>query len=258
MPYLNDLLSQYECLLAICRFVSSADIAHLAATCKENHASITAGELTYNRLKKDAICDGKGIVAHGPQSAGVGLLGSRCEALHRVWCASLQRMCCYPEADTHSTSKCSTNTCALQHCRFHFAYCPDGYDRAWSDIDPDEMDSETGEYPIHRDWEDIESCTKTAAKRRRLSYAKPRQSSRNRAGRLRVKAAKGHSPQPLRGKKSAGVADVICGLTSWVSAGCAFHASSLRRPRHTKMFNGRLERMGKWYANSHAACLRND
>jgi hypothetical protein len=67
-------------------------------------------------------------------------------------------MCCYPEADTHSTSKCSTNTCALQHCRFHFAYCPDGYDRAWSDIDPDEMDSETGEYPIHRDWEDIESC----------------------------------------------------------------------------------------------------
>jgi hypothetical protein len=102
------------------------------------------------------------------------------------------------------------------------------------------------------------SSTKTAAKRRRLSYAKPRQSSRNRAGRLRVKAAKGHSPQPLRGKKSAGVADVICGLTSWVSAGCAFHASSLRRPRHTKMFNGRLERMGKWYANSHAACLRND
>ena len=46
----------------------------------------------------------------------------------------------------------------MQHCRFHFAYYPDGYDRDWSDIEPDEMDSETGEYPIHRDWDEIESC----------------------------------------------------------------------------------------------------
>jgi hypothetical protein len=63
MPYLNDLLSQYECLLAICRFVSSADIIHLAATCKENKTSITGSDLTYNRLKKNAVCDGKGIIA---------------------------------------------------------------------------------------------------------------------------------------------------------------------------------------------------
>lgn len=63
MPYLNDLLSQYECLLAICRYVSSADIVHLAATCKENKLSITASEVTHNRLKENAVCDGKGIVA---------------------------------------------------------------------------------------------------------------------------------------------------------------------------------------------------
>jgi hypothetical protein len=63
MPYLNDLLSQYECLLAICRFVSSADIAHLAATCKQNRASITTSEITHRRLKKNAICDGKGVLA---------------------------------------------------------------------------------------------------------------------------------------------------------------------------------------------------
>ena len=63
MPYLNDLLSQYECLLAICRFVYSADIAHLAATCKQNRASVTAGEITHRRLKKNAICDGKGILS---------------------------------------------------------------------------------------------------------------------------------------------------------------------------------------------------
>jgi hypothetical protein len=41
MPYLNNNLSRYECLLAICQFVSSADIIHLAATCKENKTSIT-------------------------------------------------------------------------------------------------------------------------------------------------------------------------------------------------------------------------
>jgi hypothetical protein len=64
MPYLNNLLSQYECLLAICRFVSSADIVHLAATYKENHATITGSEVTHNHPKKNVICDGKGIEAH--------------------------------------------------------------------------------------------------------------------------------------------------------------------------------------------------
>lgn len=63
MPYLNDLLSQYECLLAICNHLSSAVIVHVATTCKENQASITASEKTHKRLKKNACCDGKGIVA---------------------------------------------------------------------------------------------------------------------------------------------------------------------------------------------------
>jgi hypothetical protein len=63
MPYLNDLLSHYECLLAICNDLSSADIIHLATTCKENQTSITASKQTYKRLKKNACCDGKGIVA---------------------------------------------------------------------------------------------------------------------------------------------------------------------------------------------------
>jgi hypothetical protein len=88
----------------------------------------------------------------------MGMFGSRCETLHRVRCASLQRMCCQPEEDAHSTFKCSTNTCALQNCRFHYAYHPEGIEREWSDIEPDEMDSETGEHPTHRDWDEVECC----------------------------------------------------------------------------------------------------
>lgn len=63
MPYLNDLVSQYESLLSICKYLSSADIIHLAETCKENWASITETKKTYKRLQKWAHCDGKGIVA---------------------------------------------------------------------------------------------------------------------------------------------------------------------------------------------------
>jgi len=90
MPYLNDLPSQYECLLAICRNLASADIVHLAATCKQNKASITASLPTYHRLQKNACCDVKGIVApkrifgHHGRDSGVQqsdwqCLGARCK-----------------------------------------------------------------------------------------------------------------------------------------------------------------------------------
>jgi len=52
--------------------------------------------------------------------------------------------------------KSPTNTCALQHCRFHIAYYPDGIEGEWSDIDQDEMNSETGEFPTLSHWDDIE------------------------------------------------------------------------------------------------------
>lgn len=63
MPYLNDLVSQYESLLSICKHLSSADIIHLAETCKENWASITETKKNYDMLYKWAHCDGKGVAA---------------------------------------------------------------------------------------------------------------------------------------------------------------------------------------------------
>jgi hypothetical protein len=84
--------------------------------------------------------------------------GSRCKALLGLRRTGLQRTYRYPLIDVLPPVRSLTDAYAMQHCRFHFAYYPDGYDRDWSDIDPDEMDSETGELPTHRDWDEIESC----------------------------------------------------------------------------------------------------
>lgn len=62
MSYLNDLVSQHESLLSICKHLS-ADIIHLAATCKENRASTSETKPTYALLQRHAHCDGKGIAA---------------------------------------------------------------------------------------------------------------------------------------------------------------------------------------------------
>ena len=136
----------------------------------------------------------------------------------------------------------------MQHCRFHFAYYPDGYDRDWSDIEPDEMDSETGEYPIHRDWDEIESCYtfeyETYSETPPIELRKAEAVFKESRWMPMCEGCEETFTAASQGKKSAGVADVTCGLTSWARAGCAFHASSLRRPRHTKMISGRLERMG--------------
>lgn len=63
MPHLNTLISQYETLLSLCKNLSSADIAYLAATCKENRVAITGSDPTHQRLHRHTICSGKGIAA---------------------------------------------------------------------------------------------------------------------------------------------------------------------------------------------------
>jgi hypothetical protein len=115
MPYLNNLLSQYECLLAICRFVSSADIVHLAATCKQNHASIAASEETYKRLKKNAVCDGKGILAqsrvfglHDHTFGVLELCRDRPEVKVRDWDCQ--------EVKVRPCTGCGANVCNVSTC----------------------------------------------------------------------------------------------------------------------------------------------
>lgn len=63
VPALTQVLSQYELLDSIARHLSSADIVHLSATCKEHPMYITSSKSIHERLKLLAVCDGKGIIA---------------------------------------------------------------------------------------------------------------------------------------------------------------------------------------------------
>jgi hypothetical protein len=62
-PPITKVLSQYELLQSVCRVLSSADIIHLAATCKEHWTYIASNKPTLTNLLSTAHCDGRGIVA---------------------------------------------------------------------------------------------------------------------------------------------------------------------------------------------------
>ena len=60
---ISKVLSQYELLQLVCSYISSADIIHLAATCKEHQSYIASSKRTLANLLASACCDGSGIVS---------------------------------------------------------------------------------------------------------------------------------------------------------------------------------------------------
>ena len=60
---ITKVLSQYELLKSVCEGLSSADIVHLAATCKEHRTYISSNKEILALLQSTAHCDGRGIVA---------------------------------------------------------------------------------------------------------------------------------------------------------------------------------------------------
>ena len=62
-PPITKVLSQYELLQSVCSTLSSADIIHLAATCREHRTYIASNQTTFTKLLSSARCDGRGIVA---------------------------------------------------------------------------------------------------------------------------------------------------------------------------------------------------
>lgn len=60
---ITQLLSQYELLQSLCQNLSSADIIHLAATCKTHWVYMASSKPTLGALMSTAQCDGSGIVA---------------------------------------------------------------------------------------------------------------------------------------------------------------------------------------------------
>jgi hypothetical protein len=59
---ITKVLSQYELLKSVCKDLSSADIIHLAATCKEHRTYISSNAEILAILQSTAHCDGRGIV----------------------------------------------------------------------------------------------------------------------------------------------------------------------------------------------------
>ena len=60
---LTSLLSQYELLSLLCENLSSADIIHLGATCREHWQYVGHNPVILRRLIAESACDGKGIIA---------------------------------------------------------------------------------------------------------------------------------------------------------------------------------------------------
>lgn len=63
MLNLLNLLSQYEILAKTAEYISSLDIFHLGLANSEFHAVILRSEPVLDRLKRTALCDGKGLKA---------------------------------------------------------------------------------------------------------------------------------------------------------------------------------------------------
>jgi hypothetical protein len=62
-PPITKVLSQYELLQSVCSSLSSADIIHLAATCKEHWTYIASSKTSLTNLLSTSRCDGRGVVA---------------------------------------------------------------------------------------------------------------------------------------------------------------------------------------------------
>ena len=60
---ISTLLSQYELLKSLCENLSSADMIHLAATCKAHWIYVASSKPILDLLMSSAQCDGTGIVA---------------------------------------------------------------------------------------------------------------------------------------------------------------------------------------------------
>lgn len=63
MASLLFLLSQYELLERTAAHLSTLDLFHLALACSQLHALVRKSEPVFDRLKRVALCDGRGLVA---------------------------------------------------------------------------------------------------------------------------------------------------------------------------------------------------
>ena len=63
MSNLLVLIAQYEILELIASHISTLDLLNLSFTCSDLHRSIRESEVIFDRLKRLALCDGRGLKA---------------------------------------------------------------------------------------------------------------------------------------------------------------------------------------------------
>lgn len=124
---LVQILSQYELMIMVTDQLSSADIIHLTATCKEIKTYLTDGETIYASITERANCDGKGIEARAKcfghwkgdlTKATVRCGGSDCQP-----CDGCSAMVCNVSASEFFLTRASTHI--RQECRYHITYMND-------------------------------------------------------------------------------------------------------------------------------------
>ncbi|KAI4728617.1 hypothetical protein E4T49_03585 [Aureobasidium sp. EXF-10728] len=107
---LVQVLSQYELMIMVTDQLSSADIIHLTATCKEIKMYLTDDETIYSSITYRANCDGKGIEARakcfGHWNGDVTKANVQCGGSLCVPCDDCSAMVC-------------------NECRYHINYMTD-------------------------------------------------------------------------------------------------------------------------------------
>ncbi|KAK6442971.1 hypothetical protein LTR95_000849 [Oleoguttula sp. CCFEE 5521] len=62
-PGITRMISQYGMLAELCKHISSADVVHLAATCREHHGYITSNPALFKSFLGSGHCDSSGLMA---------------------------------------------------------------------------------------------------------------------------------------------------------------------------------------------------
>ncbi|CAI7601131.1 unnamed protein product [Penicillium manginii] len=58
---LRLILSQYEILKRIAKYISTLDLFHVGLVCSDLHAYIFESDIIFDKLKRLNLCDGRGL-----------------------------------------------------------------------------------------------------------------------------------------------------------------------------------------------------
>jgi hypothetical protein len=123
-PPLVQVLSQYQLMLMVTKHLSSADIVHLTATCNDVKSFITDDKTILEKIKRNAVCDGKGLHARA-KVFGHDITKANVECLldDSMPCYSCKAMVCNVSFGAIISNNYTWSlTFNAQSCRYHITY----------------------------------------------------------------------------------------------------------------------------------------